>query len=85
MALLKSPYEMINSLTVIGLIKKEISESISREQKLNESAIGTSAYPLLMGYERQKIEILLNTCNELYGRRVTNKYVCRILGIENND
>lgn len=78
------------SKKVIDYLVKQIKESIERQEKIQEShnkvqPKNPEAYSMLMSYEKQKIEMLLTLSNDLYGRRITSKYVCRKLGINNND
>lgn len=78
------------SKTVLSYLKKEIEESIKRQEKIQNSYDNVmpknpEAYTMLMSYEKQKIEILLTLSNTVYGRRITHKYVCRPLRILNID
>lgn len=74
------------SQTVIAYVKEQIKDSIKKQETLNFNYDGVKknpAYQRLMSFEKQKIELLLTLANDLYGRRIIDKYVCRRLKIKN--
>ena len=76
------------SQTVIAYVKEQIKDSIKKQETLNfnyenYSKENPEAYQRLMSFEKQKIELLLTLANDLYGRRIIDKYVCRRLKIKN--
>ena len=85
----------VESQTVIAYVKEQIKDSIKKQETLNfnynnycdgrpkKAKENPEAYQRLMSFEKQKIELLLSLANDLYGRRIIDKHICRRLKIKN--
>ncbi|MFB5648466.1 MAG: hypothetical protein ACE5RM_03160 [Candidatus Nitrosomaritimum aestuariumsis] len=74
------------SQTVIAYIKEQIKDSIKKQDTLNSRFCVDLDFDTTLSalsFEKQKIELLLTLANDLYGRRIIDKYVCRRLNIKN--